>query len=209
MKSSKLVALAGIMLLSLYSLVFAEEVQLPDKRLSPLTRIEAFTVQKGVLVIRDYYYLGDVEDITFAAIVAYSPDKEADKIKGVRIGLPSLGGHKNVHTVFFDVDELDEIKKVLVYFDKLAARWVADKKSNYTEASYSTRDNFEIDIYKKPTTQAGFIKRLFGREVGSNPDPVLYLQANNYENVFRIIDFDQIPELLKIIDKGIETLASK
>lgn len=180
---------------------FAQEI---ESKSAPQTKIESFIAKKGSLIVKDYYELNEVENIKFAALVAYGPG-ETVKHKGIRIGIPLDGFKKNSRTVFLDMDEVEELIKAIKYFESLVADWEKSQKKNYTEAIYTTRDYINFGVYKNGTS---FIKSLFGRTY-INPEPKLVIEDALFNRYSVFMDFDHTADLIAVLEKGMVLLATK
>jgi len=201
----RVVFIAGVLLLALYINAFAQDTQLQEEQKTPQTKIESFITEKGSLVVKDYYELGDVDNVDFVALVAYYPGKENEKVKGIQVGVES---NNRSRTAFLDLEEVEELARVLVFMDNLAQDWVKLKKLNYAESIYSTKDYFRVGFYRSATSKASFMKRMFGR-TESNPDPVLFISAGNLYRAEKTMDIDHISELQEIVKKGLTLLSQK
>jgi hypothetical protein len=119
------------------------------KDTGPLTKLEAFNSNKGKLLIRDRYRLGEVPvslgSVEISALVIYEPGKESDRIKGLRIEVTEAGRLERSNTSFLDLDEIAAVSQSLSYMSDLASK--SDQKE-YTEVSFKTKGDFDIGFFK-------------------------------------------------------------
>ncbi len=122
--------------------------------LKNVTKLQKFLAQKGTLIIKDFYKLGNLPGLystamNFDAIVFYEPGKEEERVKGLKIEItePRTYG-QNSETAFLDLEELESLSKALQYMSTLKENW-KDKPKEYTEVIFETKGNFKAGFFKQ------------------------------------------------------------
>ena len=122
--------------------------------LKNVTKLQKFLSQKGSLIIKDFYTLGNLPglystEMRFNAIVFYEPGKEEERVKGLKIEIaePKTYG-ENSESAFLDLEELESLSKALQYMSNLKENW-KDKPKEYTEVIFETKGNFKSGFYKQ------------------------------------------------------------
>jgi hypothetical protein len=122
--------------------------------LKNVTKLQKFLSQKGTLIIKDFYRLGNLPGLystamNFDAIVFYEPGKEEARVKGLKIEITEQKTYgQNSETAFLDLEELESLSKALQYMSSLKESW-KDKPKEYTEVIFETKGNFKAGFYKQ------------------------------------------------------------
>lgn len=115
--------------------------------------------QKGKLIIEEHYELGEVagdlefgEKIEFTSLVIYEPGEESKKVRGLKITFIFSKPREISYYAFLDLDEIEGISKAIEYIVNLSNKWKNTEKE-YTEISFSTKDDFQICFFQNKTEQ--------------------------------------------------------
>ena len=126
----------------------------------PTTKLEAFLVTKGKLIIKEFYELGRVSGkygskIEFTALVMFEPGEESKRVRGLKIEITQAGRYEKSETSFLDLEEVDSLLKAIEYLIDLSVKW-KDIEKTYTEVVFSTKGDFSIGFYQQGNKQAAF-----------------------------------------------------
>jgi hypothetical protein len=132
----------------------------PQETKQPATKLEAFLAEKGELIVKDFYNLGQINgkygsQIKLDAMVIYKPGEETSKVRGLRIEITEGGEYAQSNTSFLDLEEMDELSKAISYMVDLMTKWQNVNKQ-YTEVIFSTKGDFQIGFYQKGTEAFSF-----------------------------------------------------
>ena len=94
-----------------------------------------------------------------AQIIAVVKNAKKQVSVGVRFEQPSGPSHIGA-TAFVDADEIEELLAAFEFMSTTASR-MATAQRDYTEVSYSTRDDVTIGFYQDGEKQQAFVR--FGR----------------------------------------------
>ena len=124
----------------------ARAQQLAQSEPSPKTKIEAFQIQKGTVVIKGYSKVGLVNAMGSVEVSAMEFTDAATNKKqlGVLIEIKESGRLENEDRSFIDYDEVDALLKGLDYISK--ATGTVTKLGQF-EATYKTRGDFSVTTY--------------------------------------------------------------
>jgi len=113
---------------------------------TPKTKIEAFQVQTGTVVIKGYAKIGRVSAMGAVEISAMEFTDAATNKKqtGVVIEIKEAGRLENEDRSFIDYDEVDALLKGIDYISKAT---VDVTKLGQFEATYKTKGNFSATTY--------------------------------------------------------------
>jgi len=173
----------------------AEQKEISAKRPSSeaaVTKLEAFYSKKGTLFIKDFYSVGELTSkhgsvATIQALVMFSPGREADRTKGLKMDIPGL---QSVADVFIDQDEIPGIIKAITYQIDLASKW-KDQEKHYTEVNYMTTGGLEVGFFQK------------GKEMTP------YLSAEHGRLVFFFTSMEALVQTRTVFENGLKILGSK
>lgn len=159
---------------------------------SGATKLEAFYSKKGALFIKDFYSVGELTSkhgsiATIKALVMYSPGREGDRSKGLKMEIPGL---QIVADVFIDQEEISGIIKAINYQMGLVEKW-KDQDKYYTEVNYITTGGLEIGFYQK----------------GNQVTP--YLSAEHGRSVFFFTSMDDVMKVKVLFEDGFKILSPK
>jgi len=120
--------------------------QLAQSESSPKTKIEAFQVQTGTVVIKGYSEIGRVSAMGSVEVSAmeFTDASTNKKQTGVLIEIKESGRLENKDRSFIDYDEVDALLKGLDYISKATADVT---KLGQFEATYKTKGNFSATTY--------------------------------------------------------------
>lgn len=126
----------------------------------PATKLEAFLVKKGKLIIKDFYELGEVagrygSKIEIDALVIYEPGRESQRVRGIKIEVSGGGKYERSDTSFLDFEEVESLSRAIEYMVDLLSKW-KDINKEYTEVIFSTKGDFQIGFYQKGTERFSF-----------------------------------------------------
>ncbi|MDR4508648.1 MAG: hypothetical protein MRJ65_10515 [Candidatus Brocadiaceae bacterium] len=126
----------------------------------PRTKLEAFLLENGQIIIKDYYALGKISglygsDIEIKALVTYEQGKEDQRLKGFQIDVHERGRHERSETLYLDREEIEALSQAIEYMIHVSAKWKTVRKNN-TEVVFSTKDTFKIGFYQKGFVWQGF-----------------------------------------------------
>lgn len=161
---------------------------------TPPTRLEAFMISKGLIVVKDYYEVGKVQaqyddELTVKVLVLYEPGKEAQKVKGISITLKNTEDYKSA-TAFVDADEVSALSRAIGSMLNMAGQW-KNLTREYTEVNYITKDQCEVGFYQLGTEQKAYIYAGRSQPKGS------------------FFEITALPEIKTVIDKAVQVLATK
>ena len=160
------------------------------------TKLQMFLGQKGKLIIKDFYELGEVagrrgSKIKLEAVVLYEPGLESESIKGLKIEITSGGEYQRSDTSFLDLDEVESLSEAIRYMLDLGTKW-KDTAREYTEVIFSTKGDFEM----------GFA------QVGTRQIPVASIgRVGEVLCPFR--KFEDLTSMKDIVDEGLKVLREK
>lgn len=120
--------------------------QLAQPEISPKTKIEAFQVQTGTVVIKGYTVVGRVNAMGSVEVSAmeFTDAATSKKQTGVVIEIKEAGRLENEDRSFIDYDEVDALIKGLDYISKTTAEVT---KLGQFEATYKTKGNFSATTF--------------------------------------------------------------
>jgi len=171
------------------------------KEAEKLTKLEAFLAKKGILVIKEFYDLGEVSGeygskVRVDAIIVYEPGKETQRIKGLRIEV--FDGERS-QASFLDIDEAESLSKALQYMIDLAKRWKKASRK-YTEVIFSTKGGFKIGFYQSGNYQTSFVSSGYVAEISC----FFKEWANAMDNPIVKLEF-----IKDMVDGGLKRLSEK
>ncbi|WP_386071340.1 hypothetical protein ACFJIW_12095 [Tahibacter sp. UC22_41] len=113
---------------------------------SPKTKIEAFQVQTGTVVIKGYTEIGRISAMGSVEVSAmeFIDAATSKKQTGVVIEIKEAGRLDNEDRSFIDYDEVDALLKGLEYISKATSEVT---KLGKFEATYKTKGNFSATTY--------------------------------------------------------------
>ena len=164
---------------------------------TPSTQLEAFSSKTGEIVVKDSYAIGTITGeygsrVKILAEVIYSPGKEQQRVKGMRVELYDGGKFEKTAICFLDMDELNEFSKACLYIDDLMNKW-KDTSRQYTEVTFYSKDKLKFGFYHEETEQQAFI------EGGTVNRPTCFLGSG----------IDKLALLNQYTSKAIELLSQK
>jgi hypothetical protein len=127
---------------------------------SPTTKIGSFLAKKGRVVVKDFYTVGTVygrygTSVELSGLVIYEPGQEAQRIRGLKIQVKGGGRIESENSSFLDFDEAESFAKAISYLTSTLTTWKTVDKE-YTEITFSTKDNFSLGFYQKGRGQTCF-----------------------------------------------------
>jgi hypothetical protein len=141
----------GIFVLSAAAVIFvgttpAMAQQLSQSESSPKTKIEAFQVQTGTVVIKGYSEIGQIKAMGSVKVRAMEFTDAATNKKqtGVLIEIKESGRLESEDRAFIDYDEVDALLKGLDYISKATGDIT---KLGQFEATYKTKGYFSATTY--------------------------------------------------------------
>jgi hypothetical protein len=155
------IALFATILIAILLPVAAQAQPSEDARpKEPSTKLESFLAQKGTLIVKDFYPLGEVNGrynakMKFDALVIYQPGQETQRLRGLRVEVTESGSYDRSHTSFLDIDEIESLSKAMAYMLDLIEKWKEVSKP-YTEVIFATKGDFEAGFYQEGTKPSAF-----------------------------------------------------
>ncbi len=136
------------------------QVKDEDKEKELATKLELFLAEKGKLIVREFYGLGEVRgsygsSVELSAVVVYVAGEEDERVRGLSIEVTEGGTHPRKGTSFLDLEEIEGLSKAIDYMISLSKKWKAVQK-DYTEVVFSTQGDFKIGFYQKGIKQKAF-----------------------------------------------------
>lgn len=161
----------------------------------PATKLEAFLVKKGKLIIKDFYELGKVfgkygSMVEFNALVIYEPDKESQRVRGIKIEVSGGGKYERSDASFLDFEEVESLSKAIEYIVDLLSKWEGVNKE-YTEVIFSTKGDFQIGFYQKGTERFSFAS------------------SGHIGKVTCFFPLEELSSIKSIVNKGLSILKEK
>ncbi len=125
---------------------FAIAQQSAPTQPDPKTKLEAFQVQTGAVVIKGYSEIGRIQALGSVSVDAmeFTDAATGKKQSGVVVEIKESGRLENSDRSFIDYDEVDSLLKGLDYIAKATA---GVTKLRMFEATYKTRGNFKATTY--------------------------------------------------------------
>lgn len=143
------------------------------------SQLEKFSGTRGGILVREQFSAGNELDfshsdganlarVKMTAIVVYSPGREAQRVKGLRLEVRWLkdGRYERKGAATLDVDEIDSAIAAIDYLIKATNEW-RDKKFEANSISYSTKESFVIGYYQGETSN--YFMRIGGAEITMYP----------------------------------------
>jgi len=175
-------------------LIFAQ-VRGEEKPTEPATKLEAFLVKKGKIVIKDSYELGAIIGrfgrAEVDALVIYEPGIESARIRGLRVEIKEAGRLERSRTSFLDMEEIESLSKAIKYMADLAEKWKGETREAYTEVTFSTKGDFKVGFYQKGSVRSA------------------YLHSGYIGRATCFMEVGDFGKLKNIIDKGLSILKEK
>ena len=148
------------------------------------TNVRRFLATRGLLVIKEFREIGVVKSEygqrikVSTLIMAVGKSAPRENTYGVR--LETRDDEKNLQdTSFLDLDETGEFLEALEFIQTAAKRMTSHQR-DYTELTYSTKDDVTFGFYQSAEEQQPFIK------VGTGAD-TLFLSFEKLEVFKRAI----------------------
>lgn len=125
------------------------------------TNVRRFLAQRGVLVIRESRDIGRLKgqysDSINIASVLFSIIKGTTQDATFGVQLERIDSDGNTESsAFLDFDELAELIEAFDFISSVAPK-MAREQRDYTEVSYSTKDNVKFGFYQKDGQQLAFV----------------------------------------------------
>lgn len=161
------------------------------------TKVGEFLSRRGSLNIKDVYKIGTYTDqygkvANFEAIVIYNPANSDIKVKGIKVEITKEGKYgEESKSCFLDLDEIETVIQSINYMIE-TAKTFATTPREYSEITFSSKDNFKLGFFQKELNQSSFV------EVGNYSSLIMFL--------FSIEDFNKIKNIL---EKGNALLLTK
>jgi hypothetical protein len=140
-------SIASMYVVALVISLSAANAQQPEQGdSSPKTKLEAFQIQTGTVVIKGYTEMGRVGAMGAIEVSAmeFTDATTSKKQQGVLIEIKEAGRLDNESRSFIDYDEVDSLLSGLDYISK-ATNDVT--KLLQFEATYKTKDNFSATTF--------------------------------------------------------------
>ncbi len=173
-------------LLTILFLQFSPAQDEPGR--GPSTKIKSALSEKGRIFIKDFYSLGTIRgksgaSMEFNAMIVYEPGKEVERLRGLKIAITADSVDKRNAGVYLDIDEMDNLNKVVVYMIGTAASssWKYTTKDS-AEVMFATKDNFRFGFYQKGMEQICFA------ECYDKIKLISYFDIENLKTVKLILD---------------------
>lgn len=183
-----------IFLIFMPELIFAQ-VRGEEKPTEPATKLEAFLVKKGKIVIKDSYELGAIMGrfgrAEVDALVIYEPGIESERIRGLRVEIKEAGRLERSHTSFLDMEEIESLSKAIKYMADLSEKWKGEMREAYTEVTFSTKGHFKVGFYQKGSERSA------------------YLHSGYIGRATCFMEVGDFGKLKNIVDKGLSLLNRK
>lgn len=127
---------------------------------APATKLEAISLTKGDILVKDFYKLGKIggrfgEKLDVNAVVIYQPGQEATRTKGLRIESQGTNEYDN-DIAFLDLEEIASLSKAISFMIDLAGKYEYVSK-DYTEVEFATKGYFRVGFYQEGFKQAAYI----------------------------------------------------
>jgi hypothetical protein len=175
------------------------QVEEKTKDKEPGTKLERFIAQRGILIARDFYELGEMPakysvSIKFTALVVYDPAQPIRKDKGIQVEISERQPYtteRHSEIAFLDLEEMESLSKGIAYMVQLAEEWKATGKQ-YSEVTFSTLGDFQIGFFQEGTIASAYCS------VG------LIGKINCFFS-----SMEDLNSVKRIVDKGKELLAQK
>lgn len=130
---------------------------------TPATKLETFLSKKGILLIKDFHYLGAKVCkpgggfVDLNTLKIYEPGKENLAVKGLKLEISKEESRlKRSQAAFLDIDEAESLSKSIKYMIDLGNKWKGQARE-YTEVLFSTKGNFSIGFFRKEAAFPAFI----------------------------------------------------
>lgn len=150
--------------------------------------------KRGTLVVKDFYDLGAINGVklTIEALCLYEPGQEKDRIRGLRVEVSQYrsGLGTETHASFLDLDEAESLSQALGYLIELGTKW-ANTDREYTEVTFSTKDEFQIGFYQSGREQKAFAS------------------SGTVGKTSAFFDMAKLSDVKATVDKGLALLGNK
>lgn len=95
-------------------------------------------------------------NITVRALFVCEPSREGEKIRGLIIEFLEGAKLEKINSSFLDIEEYESLLKAIDYMIGLIDKF---KTMNweYTEVTFSTKDEFKVGFYQKGITFTAFV----------------------------------------------------
>lgn len=144
----------------------------------------------GVLLRKDFYDIGKVEDVTFQNIIItdISTGEKTGALRLKTYYYSSLGTDTYIGTL--DFDELEGCIKSLAY---IKDNVITSLPETYTECEYKTKDGVSLGAYIRTTKK--------------ERDWRIYIQTRSYTNRSQeFLSSDNLVEVISLLNKSLENL---
>lgn len=145
----------------------------------------------GVLLRKDFYDIGKIEDVTFQNIVI-TDISTGEKTGALRIETHFYSSSLGVETYIgtLDFDELEGCIKSLTY---IKDNVITSLPETYTECEYKTKDGVSLGAFVRTTKKAR--------------DWRIYIQTRSYSDRSQeFLDSDKLIEVISLLNKSLENL---
>jgi hypothetical protein len=168
---------------------FAQQQQQEDE--TPKTKLEAISLQNGVVLVKEYRETGlKVGDaVLIKALTIYEPGKELLAEKGLSIRILVSTGPLHYRTAFVDIDEIQSLSEALGYMVETVKSWEGTQRE-YTEVVYITKGDLAIGFFQDGKSVSVFLT------VGRAFPETTY------------ISYKDLTQIKTAVDKGLEILGS-
>lgn len=128
------------------------------------TKINKFLANRGVIIIRESREIGAMKcdysaKLTAESIIlatAKSSTKVSQKSFGIR--LETTDSDSRTHAAHLDFDESEEFSNAITFIHEASQR-IAGQQRDYTEATFSTKDQIQIGFFQNTDqSQKAFIR---------------------------------------------------
>ena len=103
----------------------------------------------------------------FGPLVVYEPEKESDRLKGVRVEISSTYVRENAYSKpdksvsFLDLDEVKDLDQALSYMGQTEQSWIKTRPTDDIEVTFTSKDDFIAVLF--PNLPADMIVLKSGR----------------------------------------------
>jgi hypothetical protein len=154
--------------------------------IEPTTKIEKFVARRGQLIIKDFYKVGNIDDMfkdhleLTCLVFSVGSTMQSEKVFGVKFTRPGMVNYESEVNSFLDFDETNALSNSLNYMIKLS-KDMATEDIEYREVIYETRGGMRVGFLQEGKKQTAFVEvggLIRGKNVFLNIDDLSNLLTN-------------------------------
>jgi hypothetical protein len=155
------------LLMALFSVSMAYGQNAPVLVQAPATKLEAFAARKNTVITTESYFAGVVTGegctVRLQAIVMYDANREAYKVRGMRIDLREAPRTKEERDIvsYVDLDELDGLSRAITAMLDLTRKGSSLPNPITKEQSFSTVGGFTLTMVQRETDRQLHVTQTF------------------------------------------------